>query len=174
MKTTSLSESVNSFFDRYLIKCSNLVEFFMQYGSAVEAQRQAQDLFDNDNVTTTPALKTPLPLEIHALSVYSTQKFLEVQNDITSACFECRVLDIGNDSQCSFYKIGDGSNYIFDVVYNRTDCTYVCSCKKFVRIGLLCSHIFVLFKDMKLDAIPDKYILNRWTKDATITHRTEY
>ncbi|XP_031120332.1 uncharacterized protein LOC116023470 [Ipomoea triloba] len=38
----------------------------------------------------------------------------------------------------------------------------------FERIGLLCSHTFVVFKDLNFEKISLKYVLNRWTKDVAL------
>ncbi|KAL3613679.1 hypothetical protein CASFOL_041753 [Castilleja foliolosa] len=165
-RTTSASESVNSFFDRFLNRCSNLVEFFMQYDTALAAQRHAQDQLNSETTISIPTMKTPLPFERHALAIYTKKIFFQVQDAIADACFTCRILSIFDDGLSCVYKIGDASESTFDVVYDSTEDSYTCSCKKYVRMGLLCCHIFLLFKDKKVSSIPDKYILNRWTKNA--------
>ncbi|KAL3649827.1 hypothetical protein CASFOL_006230 [Castilleja foliolosa] len=167
VKTTSISESVNSFFGRYLNKNSNLIEFFSQYDSALEAQRHTQDLQNNRVATIVPELKTPMPIERHALRIYSQKIFLDVQADIAASLYKCHVIAIDTNSPISSYKVEDDVRRIFDVNYNMDEQTYACSCKKFIRIGLVCSHIFVIFKINKVDNIPDKYIVNRWTRDPT-------
>lgn len=63
----------------------------------------------------------------------------------------------------SLYVIG-GNN----VVYDSNDMSVVCSCKKFVRMGLVCSHMFVVFQNLNIKHIPDKYILSRWSKNAAV------
>ncbi|KAL3650030.1 hypothetical protein CASFOL_006433 [Castilleja foliolosa] len=168
LKTSSVSESVNSFFGKYLKKTSNLVQFFMQYENAIEAQRHAQDSLNAANTSSTPDLKTPLSIEKHARDIYTTKIFLETQEEIVDACFKCRVMNIENNGDCRSYNVHDGISRVFDVVFDGADNSYVCSCKKFVRVGLLCSHIFVLFKDLNVNAIPEEYIHNRWTKIATL------
>ncbi|KAL3618588.1 hypothetical protein CASFOL_037670 [Castilleja foliolosa] len=166
LRTTSASESVNSFVDKFLNPCSNLVEFFMQYDLALEAQRHAHDELNSETKISIPTMKTPLPIKRHVMGLYTKRIFLEVQDEIAAACFTCRVLSICDDGLSCVYKIGDASNSTFDVVYDSTKDSYTCSCKKYVRMGLLCCHIFFLFKDKKVTAIPDKYILSRWTKNA--------
>ncbi|KAK3127150.1 hypothetical protein QOZ80_7AG0569060 [Eleusine coracana subsp. coracana] len=41
-----------------------------------------------------------------------------------------------------------------------------CGCRKFERMGILCSHALKAFSLQNVDTIPEKYILKRWTKDA--------
>ncbi|GER49602.1 FAR1-related protein, partial [Striga asiatica] len=55
-----------------------------------------------------------------------------------------------------------------DVVYDKSQNTATCSCKKFVRVGLLCCHVFYVFKDLNLQSIPEKYLVPRWTKYASL------
>ncbi|GJX10970.1 FAR1-related sequence 5-like protein [Tanacetum coccineum] len=53
----------------------------------------------------------------------------------------------------------------YKVLYNKGDSSVTCCCQLFVRSGILCRHIFCVFKNFKVSCIPDQYILRRWTKD---------
>ncbi|KAL3646814.1 hypothetical protein CASFOL_009358 [Castilleja foliolosa] len=174
LKTSSVSESVNSYFGKFLKKTSNLVQFFMEYENAIEAQRHAQDSLNARNSLSSPDLKTQLRFEKHARDIYTTRIFLETQDEIHNACFKCRILSVENNGISRAYKVHDGISREFDVVFDGTDNSYVCSCKKFTRLGMLCSHIFMLFKDLNVDSIPDKYIHNRWTKLATLRASVDF
>jgi hypothetical protein len=44
-----------------------------------------------------------------------------------------------------------------------------CECCKFERDGLLCCHVLKVFTHIGVDAIPDQYILRRWTPAALQT-----
>jgi hypothetical protein len=57
MRTTSRSESENSFFGNYLNKNLTLVEFWMRFDSALEAQRHKELLADNYTLHSKPELK---------------------------------------------------------------------------------------------------------------------
>lgn len=48
---------------------------------------------------------------------------------------------------------------------NVGDGSLVCSCHLFVRVGILCKHIFCVFKNANVEMIPQQYILRRWTKN---------
>ncbi|KAJ0623977.1 putative Zinc finger, SWIM-type, FHY3/FAR1 family [Helianthus annuus] len=41
-----------------------------------------------------------------------------------------------------------------------------CSCRRFEQYGLLCKHIYFVFKIFKVKEIPNKYVMRRWTKDV--------
>jgi zinc finger SWIM domain-containing protein 3 len=54
----------------------------------------------------------------------------------------------------------------FKVVVNHTDQMIICSCNKFKRVGVLCGHALKVFDVMNVKLIPEKYFLQRWTRDA--------
>lgn len=41
-----------------------------------------------------------------------------------------------------------------------------CTCRRFEQYGLLCRHIFLVFRLFKVNNIPKKFINKRWTKDV--------
>ncbi|KAH6835291.1 hypothetical protein C2S53_014997 [Perilla frutescens var. hirtella] len=116
-------------------------------------------------------LKTPFAFEKHAATVYTRNKFYEVQKEIEDACYVCRVCTISeNDSVamlegCSQQPYFGATN---KVVHNKVEDSTTCSGLKFVRDGILCCHIFTLFKDLKLQSIPPKYVVSRWMKSSLI------
>ncbi|GJT27850.1 protein FAR1-related sequence 5, partial [Tanacetum coccineum] len=66
-----------------------------------------------------------------------------------------------NDKVDLFFK-KDG---LYKVLRNVGDGSVVCSCQLFVRVGILCKHIFCVFKNANVEMIPQQYILRRWTKN---------
>lgn len=91
MRTTSRSESENKFFCSFLNPHVTLVEFYMRFESAMDAQRHAQDENDNDSKHKSPECKTPLAIEKHASEIYTTSIFYEFQDEVEFACFSCGV-----------------------------------------------------------------------------------
>ena len=56
--------------------------------------------------------------------------------------------------------------FCFDKVLRTIeDGSVVCSCRHFARYGLLCRHVFCVFKNRDIDVIPNQYVLRRWTRD---------
>ncbi|KAH6767225.1 hypothetical protein C2S52_018208 [Perilla frutescens var. hirtella] len=139
-RTTSISESVNS--------------------------RHAYNLQNSVDYSAVPLLKTLLSLEKHASATYTTTIFSKVQKEIEASCFKCSVISIKETDIGTVYDIDDRSKVVSTICHNIGEDTITCSCKKFVMYRLLCSHVFVLLKHLKLEAIPDKYVVARWTKDA--------
>ncbi|KAH6770240.1 hypothetical protein C2S52_015043 [Perilla frutescens var. hirtella] len=126
-RTTSISESVNSVFNLYLNKRSNLVEFFMHFDSAIDAQRHAYDLQNSVDYSAVPLLKTPLSLEKHASATYTTTIFSKVQKEIEASYFKCSVINIKETDVGTVYDIDDGSKVVSTVCHNIGEDTITCS-----------------------------------------------
>ncbi|XP_019172830.1 PREDICTED: protein FAR1-RELATED SEQUENCE 5-like [Ipomoea nil] len=165
-KTTSRSESENYTYSRFTGPQSSLVEFMMNFDSALKSQRNTNAKLNSDNEGYNPDMKTPLRIEKHASIVYTIIVFYQVPEEICASCFKCMVLSVREDGGMLHYDIMDGKNKRFTVVHNVNDHEAKCSCKMFEMVGLLCRHIFVVFRD--LERIPLKYVVNLWTKDASL------
>ena len=50
------------------------------------------------------------------------------------------------------------------VTNNAEDDLYECQCKLYQRCGILCRHIFFVFKNNDVQLIPEIYIGKRWLK----------
>ncbi|XP_019164304.1 PREDICTED: protein FAR1-RELATED SEQUENCE 5-like [Ipomoea nil] len=136
------------------------------FDSALKSQRNTNAKLNSDNEGYNPDMKMPLGIEKHASIVYTITVFDQVQDEICASCFKCMVLSVREDGGMLHYDIMDGKNKRFTVVHNVNDHEAKCSCKMFEMVGLLCKHIFVVFRD--LEKIPLKYVVNRWTKDASL------
>ncbi|GJV43200.1 FAR1-related sequence 5-like protein [Tanacetum coccineum] len=84
MRTTSRSESENSFFSYFTSYGSTLVKFMLCYESAMERQRHTQEKLDHQSFDSFPALLTPLHIEVHAANVYTRNLFIRVQKEIVA------------------------------------------------------------------------------------------
>ncbi|VFR01031.1 unnamed protein product [Cuscuta campestris] len=165
LRTTSRSESENSFFDDFTGQNFSLVELLMQFESAMDSQRHKNADYNADDEACYPEFKTPLDIEKHASSVYTLTISYDVQAEICAACFSCRVLQFEElDDQHNQYLVKDNRGMTFTVEYSRIQGTAICSCKHYMRIGLLCRHIFLVFKDENIRKIPYFYINPRWCK----------
>lgn len=166
IKTTSISESVNSFFGKYTRHYSNLVEFFMHYDNAIEAQRYSNERMNSLDGTSVHDLQTHLAIEKHASTLYTNSIFLEVQKEIEDACYRCKVLTMSRDGEIHDFVVRNRKYAAFHVKCNAVDKTFACGCKMFERSGLICCHIYFVFKNMDLENIPEMYMTWRWSKYA--------
>ncbi|KAM0900578.1 hypothetical protein ACQ4PT_020550 [Festuca glaucescens] len=58
------------------------------------------------------------------------------------------------------------SRHEFRVLADEAEGRYECECKLWEHTGLFCHHVIAVFEHLRLDEIPTKYILQRYTKDA--------
>ncbi|GJZ16636.1 FAR1-related sequence 5-like protein [Tanacetum coccineum] len=156
MRTTSRSESENSFFSHFTNSGSTLMNFMNCFETAMEKQRHVQERMDHKTIDIVPKLKTLLNIERHASNVYTRSLFELVQKEIFVGLFYCQI-----DSKC----LVEGS----EVLQNVGDGSIVCSCQLFVKVGILCKHIFCIFKNANVEMIPHQYILRHWMKNLIPT-----
>ncbi|XP_024640717.1 protein FAR1-RELATED SEQUENCE 5-like [Medicago truncatula] len=169
MRTTSRSESENSFYGNFLNPNVNLVEFWMRFDSAIEAQRHKELLADNSSIHSIPKLMLDRDIEKHARDVYAREKFYIFQKELWMACVDCGIENKKEEDGMEIFLVHDNSKVnrnLREVVYNLSYHNANCSCKMFQAEGIPCRHILCVVKGKKLNEIPSKYILNRWTKFA--------
>ncbi|VFQ73603.1 unnamed protein product [Cuscuta campestris] len=168
LRTTSRSESENSFFGEFSNQNFSLVEFFMQFESAMDAKRHRNALLNAETESCTPVFKTPLAIERHAASIYTLTVFYNVQKEICAACFSCSVVHVDDVEDKVQYTIKDMRGMLFIVMYSSDTGCASCSCKHYQRIGLLCRHIFVVLQAMGCHNIPELYVSKRWCKNDIV------
>ncbi|GJU38530.1 FAR1-related sequence 5-like protein [Tanacetum coccineum] len=95
MRTTSRSESENSFFSHFTNSGSTLMNFMNCFETAMEKQRHVQERMDHKTIDIVPKLKTLLKIEHHASNVYTRSLFELVQKEIFVGLFYCQI-----DSKC--------------------------------------------------------------------------
>ncbi|XP_021775779.1 protein FAR1-RELATED SEQUENCE 5-like [Chenopodium quinoa] len=82
MRTTSRSESENNFFCSFINPHVSLVEFYLRYKAAIDAQRHTQGQNDNDSKHKYPECKTSPWIEKHASHLYTNSVFYEFQYEL--------------------------------------------------------------------------------------------
>ncbi|XP_031120798.1 protein FAR1-RELATED SEQUENCE 5-like [Ipomoea triloba] len=172
IRTTSRSEADNSAFGKFTSPNASLVEFYFQYESAIDAQRHSDAKRNAQCEGYFPDYETPLLLERHAATVYTIMIFYEVQKEIIAGCFYCQIVEIRKDGDSTWYDIKEECNRIFCVKHSPADNSVLCSCGLFNRLGMVCRHMFLVFKDARLECIPNQYVVPRWTKLSCMEHLT--
>ncbi|XP_074288419.1 protein FAR1-RELATED SEQUENCE 5-like [Silene latifolia] len=162
------SESENSFFDRFLTPHLTLVEFWVCYESALEAQRHKQSKLNSDNKHSEIPRKTKSNLEVHASEIYSHNIFTDFQTELVVALSDCRFKDVEKIDETKIYILTDMQmpNKSWNVAYSPDNMEITCSCSMFQRMGLLCRHCLWILHNQDFQKIPEQYIMQRWTKTA--------
>lgn len=166
LRTTSLSESENSFFKRYTRSTSNFIEFWMKFNHGLDAQRKITERLDYVDQNSSPTMRTSLAIEKNASMLFTSKIFDIVQEEIVCSLSSCRISQIISMDVKEEYVVNDQENGDFIVVFNQEDETYCCGCKLFGRKGFLCRHIFFLLKLKGVNHIPQRYVLSRWMKSS--------
>ncbi|GJZ73893.1 FAR1-related sequence 5-like protein [Tanacetum coccineum] len=172
MRTTSRSESENSFFSYFTNSGSSLMNFMNCFETAMDKQRHVQERMDHKTIDIVPKLKTLLNIEHHASNVYTRSLFELVQKEIFVGLFYCQI-----DSKClvegSEVCIIKESPYVYEIPNKKKKKPQ--SVDKgndkaeendkvdlfFKKDGLY----KVLRNNANVEMIPQQYILRRWTKN---------
>lgn len=167
MSITQRSDSMNSYFDGYINASTNLNQFFKLYEKASESRHEKEVKADFDTMNTSPALKTPSPMEKQASNLYTRKLFTRFQEELVSTLtfMASKMEDDGEVITYQVAKFGeDHKTYHvrFDVLKMRA----TCSCQMFEFSGLLCRHVLAVFRVTNVLTLPSHYILKRWTRNA--------
>ncbi|XP_019179712.1 PREDICTED: protein FAR1-RELATED SEQUENCE 5-like [Ipomoea nil] len=160
--TTSRSEAANNVYGKSTRPHCSLVEFYMQYDSVLETQRHTQDKLNAESEGSLPEFKTPLAIKRHTAQVFTIRIFYELQKEIESACFYCGVVGIHKDNGVIRYDIKGSCSVTHTVEYNPTGVSASCICKLFERLGMVCEHMFSVFRAAQLESLPPDCIAPCW------------
>ncbi|KAL4559416.1 hypothetical protein LXL04_031554 [Taraxacum kok-saghyz] len=111
MKTTSRSESMNSFFISYSQADNFFVNFMRNYDNAISKIRFAQRELDHTTKIARYVMKTPREIEIHASKVYTNKMFLEVEFKAAEKEIKC--------SCDHFNRFGILCRHAFKILLNK-------------------------------------------------------
>ncbi|XP_071699919.1 protein FAR1-RELATED SEQUENCE 5-like [Rutidosis leptorrhynchoides] len=163
MRTSSLSESENSFFSRCKNKHSNLVDFFSRFDAAMVKHRHNTRLIDSQIESRSIKCRTVKSIELQARDVYTPTFFLLVQDEIFQYDKTCSQISCVADGDDELKKICEvlGKIYLHSVSGEAHSPWLL-----FNREGRLCRHIFHVYEINDIFEIPKQHILKRWTKDA--------
>ncbi|XP_042968985.1 protein FAR1-RELATED SEQUENCE 9-like [Carya illinoinensis] len=111
------------------------------------------------------------PIEKRYQDLYTNGKFREVQQQLA------RIIDLDPvllkvDGTIKTYVVEDEvcleeftKLVTHSVIFSQEDAAVKCSCGLFEMRGIVCRHIFAVFKCNGIKSLPDRYTLDRWRKD---------
>ncbi|XP_042964807.1 uncharacterized protein LOC122299037 [Carya illinoinensis] len=98
-------------------------------------------------------------------------KLKEVQKQVTGM-IDLNPKLLESDGALHIYRVEDEIRLedftkpvTHSVDFSTVDATAKCSCGLFEMRGILCRHIYAIFRSNEINFLPDKYILDRWRKD---------
>nr|XP_027123965.1 protein FAR1-RELATED SEQUENCE 5-like [Coffea arabica] len=167
MRSTQLSESLNTTTKNHLKLDHDLVQFFRHFNRVVDEKRHNELIAEYEMRQKLPMVGLrQTPMLVHASETYSPTVFVAFQNEYgeSTAMVILRQQDAAIIVEFAVMRYDGGPERI--VVFNRNDLSVRCSCKKYENEGILCGHALKVFDTVGIKIIPPEYIKRRWTKRA--------
>nr|GEV88357.1 hypothetical protein [Tanacetum cinerariifolium] len=167
MRTTSRSESENSFFSHFTNSGLTLMNFMNCFEKAMEKQRHVQERMDHNTIDIVPKLKTFLNIERHASNVYTRSLFELVQKEIFVGLWHCQI-DSKSLVEGSNVCIIKESQYVYEMSKKKKKTQSVNKVKDKAKENDTIDLFFNkdgLYNNANVEMIPQQYILRRWTKN---------
>ncbi|XP_028803319.1 putative protein FAR1-RELATED SEQUENCE 10 [Neltuma alba] len=153
MATTAYLKSLDSFLKGVFSAQTCLRSFFEQVGIS------ANVLHHSRQETPYVHLKSCIPIEEHARSIYAPFAFNALQQELLLT-MQYAASEMSNGSYIvRHFKRMDGERL---VIWLAEDEQIHCSCKEFESSGILCRHALRIFIIKSYFQLPDKYYLSRW------------
>ncbi|XP_065852230.1 protein FAR-RED ELONGATED HYPOCOTYL 3 isoform X2 [Euphorbia lathyris] len=170
MSTVQRSESINSYFDKYVHKKTSVQEFVKQYEVILQDRYEEEAKADSDTWNKQPALKSPSPLEKSVSGVYTHAVFKKFQIEVLGVV-ACHPKMESQDEKSVSFRVQDlEKKQDFTVVWHQVRSEVACICRLYEYKGYLCRHALVVLQMCQQSVIPPQYILKRWTKDVKNRH----
>ncbi|XP_057775291.1 protein FAR1-RELATED SEQUENCE 5-like [Salvia miltiorrhiza] len=132
--------------------------------SALDSQRHTYQKMTLSDETRVPKMMSNLPIEEHSASIFTNAVFKEVQDEIDHSIRGCGMRKMYEEGGDTIYVVDDNIDGNLTVRHIHSQEHISCSCNLFIRRGTICKHMFFVFRNLKIDKIPDKYIVKRWCK----------
>jgi hypothetical protein len=171
MSTTQRSESMNSFFDRYMHSQTTLKEVVDQFDSGLRRMVENEKKGDFDSFNRTIPCLSLSSFEKQFQDVYTNAKFKEVHEQF-GRVMHCNNKVLRSEGAISTYEVieyvvvfGNQIEKTFVVYFNEDELEVKCTCALFELRGILCRHSISVLMTKNVKPLPSRYILDRWRKD---------
>ncbi|KAI3443657.1 hypothetical protein Pfo_000322 [Paulownia fortunei] len=172
--TVERSQSVASYFDKYLQKETTIEEFIDQYKLFLHERCEEEAKAEIETQHTRPTLISHSPFEKQMHKLYTHAMYKKFQTEV-SGIVACTVGKEGEDERTITYKVDDlERKQSFTVSWDKRKYDICCLCRLFEYSGFLCRHALSVLQLSGISTVPSNYILKRWTQQAKIrdtTHR---
>ncbi|KAL4394711.1 hypothetical protein AHAS_Ahas02G0179300 [Arachis hypogaea] len=150
MRSTQRSESMHSFFNKFIARNSSLRQF---------VKEQAEREFDAADFHTVILCATKSAIEAQFQHVYTHEKFREVQAQFRGFTTYEVIEQVSNSTFNKFVVT-------YDAVSRDVKCHYLL----FESRGILCCHSLSILSFERVHNVESKYILERWSKNIKRRH----
>jgi hypothetical protein len=166
LQSTQRSEGFNAVLKRCINPKNSIKHFVRQY-EKIQAKilgKEGNNDYRTDELEVQP--RTTFPIEKHAMAVYTRDIFHRFMLEFgLIGRYDVQVIGtnmyelIPNNLRC--YPYGSRNYYV-----NGSGGAYNCDCCKYQRDGILCCHVLKVFTHVGINAIPERFIMRRWTQQA--------
>ncbi|XP_039778558.1 protein FAR-RED IMPAIRED RESPONSE 1-like [Panicum virgatum] len=166
--STQRSEVFNAVLKKYVNPNMSVLHFVKQYQKIQDKFLVAQDGQDFRTDDKARRRWSKYPIERHAASVYTKNLFYKFSKE-----FEKNAeYDVKPKGQFHYWLVPNNNfvygygkrNYLVTALEEEE--SYCCEYSKVDRDGMLCCHILKVMTRLGVKAIPQRYILKRWTQEA--------
>ncbi|KAJ3700780.1 hypothetical protein LUZ61_004485 [Rhynchospora tenuis] len=172
ISTTQRSESMNSFLDKFVNSKTTLSQFVKQFEEALGKQRRTEIELDFQCVDGFPKTFTEEAVEDQFAGAYTHKMFYKFQKELLAVIGlkfnPCERL--GGRRVYTIVEKKMGKNLEYKVDYNAEDQTYSCDCSLFQKVGIVCRHALLVYKQEDQEFVPSIYVLDRWSTHCKRNH----
>ncbi|RYR23681.1 hypothetical protein Ahy_B03g068872 [Arachis hypogaea] len=155
IRSTQRSENMHSFFNKFIIWNSSLIQFVKQYDNYLGSREQRERESDATDFYTVIPCATKFSIEAQFQHVYTHQKFREVQAQFRGKV-NCITRLTNYALSYSVYEVGE---QVSSSIFN-----------KFASRGILCRHVLSVLIFERVTQVSPRYILERWSKKVKRRH----
>ncbi|RYQ91963.1 hypothetical protein Ahy_B09g098036 [Arachis hypogaea] len=162
MRSTQRSESMHSFFNKFITRNNSLIQFVKQYDNCLGSREQAERESDATDFHTIIPCATKSSIEAQFQHVYTHQKFREVQAQFRGKA-NCITRLTNSALGYSVYEVGEQvCNSIFNkfvVTYDSVAAEVKCQCL-----------LFDVLSFERVTQVSPRYIPEQWSKKVKRRH----
>ncbi|PAN28737.2 hypothetical protein PAHAL_5G172900 [Panicum hallii] len=170
MRSTQLSESLNSELKRHFKSDFDITRFFKHFERVVADKRKKELDAEFESRRKQPRIKMKTPMLLQASKLYTPIIFEAFQGEYERSLVACTTTLEGNNEYLVAIGSLDENFTCFEKEYKVTGDplkqTSTCSCGQFNRFGILCGHALKVLDLMNIKSLPAQYVLKRWTREA--------
>ncbi|TYI20127.1 hypothetical protein ES332_A07G214400v1 [Gossypium tomentosum] len=168
ISTTNRSESVASFFDKFMHKAATFGEFIEQLKSFSLELYEMEAKADFETQSKQPELRSVSVFEKQMSMIYTDTVFKKFQAEILGIV-SCHLQKESEDEDNVVFRVDDfEERQNFLVAWSKREFDICCLCRSFEYKGFLCKHSLLVLQMSGVSDIPCHYILKRWTQEVKI------